>query len=117
MGSGHGSRVLNRSFTRTRLKKLIEGIDAAIEEYPLGSGTVDAGVTGIPGRNCPVDAESIQHKMDRTPKRKGKLDGFLQECETTTTGQVNLTDRDSLRRVGFAICWQRCIRIIVVQRP
>ena len=84
-----------RSFTRTKLKKLIEGIDTAIEGYLERLDTADANGTGTQDGDCPVDAEALQQKIDRIRERKGKLEGYLAECETTTTGQVNLTDRDS----------------------
>ena len=87
-----------RSFTRTKLKKLIEGIDAAITKYLErldSSDRNDPNSTAGASPEGQAEAEALRAKIDRIRDRKVKLEGYLEECETTSTGQVNLTDGDS----------------------
>ncbi|MCH7229194.1 transposase, partial [Haloferula sp. A504] len=89
-----------RSFTKTKLKKLIKGIDEAIERYTAALAEADD--ANAPVRSTPCDTKELRRKLDKIRERKGVLEGHQACCEESPTGQVDLTDPDcrQLRKGG-----------------
>lgn len=96
------------SFTKTKLKKLIGGIDKAIDRYLDQLDTTDAGDDDVATREA--DQAELQQKIERIRERRTELEGYLEQCEESDTGQVSLTDTDSVqlnkgdkRTVGYNV--------------
>jgi transposase len=81
-----------KSFTKTKLKKLLEGIDSAITRY-LDRLQEDDESNG-PVKSEQNDAEELRAKLDKIRERKAILKDYEERCEESPTGQVNLTDPD-----------------------
>lgn len=89
-----------RSFTKTKLAKLIEGIDKAIDRYTAALAQADE--ANNPVRSGEGDVKELRRKLDKIRERKIVLEGHQARCEENPTGQVNLTDPDcrQLRKRG-----------------
>lgn len=97
-----------KSFTKTKLVKLIEGIDKAVGRYLDQLDTTDAGDDAIATREA--DRAELEAKIERIKARKTELEGYLERCAQSATGQVSLSDADSVqlckgdkRTVGYNV--------------
>lgn len=90
----------SHSFTRTKLAKLIEGIDRAIGRYL--DELKEADQQDSPASGDIGDAAELRRKLDKIKERKGELTALQIRCKESPTGQVNLTDPDcrQLRKRG-----------------
>lgn len=88
------------SFTKTKIKKLLEGIDTAITRYL--ERLQEADDKDGPVRSEQSDPEELRRKLDKVRDRKAILEDYEARCEESPTGQVNLTDPDcrQLRKGG-----------------
>lgn len=88
-----------RSFTKEKLINLMESIDQNVSRYLEELESTDQqDQQGIPsGRES-----KLKEKLEKLKQRRGELEALLWECQSTPTGQVNLTDPDSrqLRKRG-----------------
>jgi transposase len=89
-----------RSFTTTKLAKLIEGIDKAIDRYTAALAEADE--AHLPVRSGEGDVRVLRRKLDKIRERKIVLEGHQTRCAESPTGQINLTDPDcrQLRKRG-----------------
>jgi transposase len=93
-----------RSFTTAKITKLIETIDSAIKRYLDALQQADQDNPpadgGSPSGKDEVD--ELQRKLAKIREKKVKLEDYRVRCETSPTGQVNLTDPDcrQLRKNG-----------------
>jgi transposase len=95
-----------KSFTRGKLEKLIATSDAATARYLDLLETTDREETKATGKGKGGGrgADQLKAKIEKIRARKTKLQGYLEDCEKSPTGQVNLTDPDSvqLRKNGVS---------------
>jgi transposase len=80
-----------RNFTKPKLHKTLEEIDAKIECYMHELDKTDADEASVPQ----LTAEALQEKIRQRRERKTPYEGLLQEMDSTGQSQVSLTDRDS----------------------
>jgi hypothetical protein len=87
------------SFTRGKLEKLIAASDAATARYLALLDTTDREETEAcgKGKSDGRGADELKAKIEKIRERKTKLQGYLEDCEKSPTGQVNLTDPDSVQ--------------------
>ena len=97
-----------RSFTKTKLIKLIAAIDKAVTAYLEQLESVD--VLEDHSDSQTTSKAELQEKLAKIKERKATLESHLQQCEESPTGQVNLTDPDSVqlckgdkRTVGYNV--------------
>lgn len=81
-----------RSFTKTKLTKMLDAIDQAVSKYLEQLDAADIEEGGAAARAC---SEKLQDKIAKLKERRGKLEHLLEQCENSETGQVNQTDPDS----------------------
>lgn len=80
------------SFTKTKIDKLIEGIDNAISRYVTDLAEADEANNSV--KSHEGDAKELRRKIDKIKARKTVLEGHRATCEKSPTGQANLTDPD-----------------------
>lgn len=78
----------SKSFTRNKLAKLIASIDRATGRYLEMLDSADASEPQVGAGG----GEEIRDKIERLKARKLQLEAYQEGCETSPTGQVNLTD-------------------------
>ena len=95
----------DRSFTKTKLSKQLEAIEKIIDQWmdkleATDRADADADDTG----------ETLQEKIERMKKRATEYETLLKQCEESDTGQVSLSDPDSIqlkkgdkKTVGFNV--------------
>ena len=81
-----------RSFTKTKINKLIEGIDKAISRYMASLAEADE--ANSPVKSDEDDVKELRRKLDKIKARKVILEAHRAGCAQSPTGQVNLTDPD-----------------------
>lgn len=103
-----GVNSKDKSFTKTKLNKLIEGIDKAIERYLERLETTDE--ADVQAESKQLERVELEEKIQRIKDRRAEYEGYLVQCETSPTGQVNLTDPESVqlakgdkRTVGYNV--------------
>lgn len=84
-----------RSFTRTKLEKLIATCDGAAARYLEQLERTDEAesATGADASGRAV----LEAKLEKIRERKTELQGYQEDCEKSPTGQVNLTDPESVQ--------------------
>jgi transposase len=89
-----------KSYTKGKLKKLLEIADRAIEDYLGQLETNDQAPS--PASDEKDDPAELQRKLDKIRARKSDLQDLQTRCEENETGQANLTDPDcvQLRKRG-----------------
>jgi transposase len=80
-----------RNFTKTKLPKMLEEIDAKTECYMHELDKTDAEEAGVPQ----LTAEAWPEKIRQLRERKTHYEGLLQEMASTGQSPVSLTDPDS----------------------
>lgn len=80
-----------RNFTKARLTKRLEEIDAKIDKYLSELDAADEQEADV---HKPTH-EELQEKIKELRERKGRYEGLKQEMEITGKSQVSLTDPDS----------------------
>ena len=85
----------SKSFTKGKLNKLIAASEAATTRYFEQLDAADEAESAA-GAGA-VDRAGLQAKIEKIRERKTKLEGHLEACEKSPTGQVNLTDPDSVQ--------------------
>lgn len=97
-----------RSFTKAKLVKLIAAIDKAVTGYLEQLESFDA-LEDRSDTQSTSKAE-LQEKLAKIKERKATLEGYLRQCHESPTGQVSLTDPDSVqlckgdkRTVGYNV--------------
>jgi len=90
-----------RSFTKTKLTKLMESIDKAVAKYLLELESADKKEQQA---TLNERVQKLPAKIEKMNKRRGELEELLKQCEESKTGQINLTDPESrqLRKNGQA---------------
>ena len=92
-----------RSYTKTKITKLLETINESITSYLEQLESTDKldNETGSTAEES-SNSEALRDKIDRMEERRKELGELLKKCGDSETGQVNLTDPDSrqLRKKG-----------------
>jgi hypothetical protein len=94
----------SRSITKGNLAKMIARIDANIAKYLTRLDQLDT--TEVPAANQATSndpAETIRQKIATISEQRQELQTHFDNCQTSPTGQVNLTDPDSV----FLKLWPR----------
>ena len=86
-----------RSFTRAKLKKLIAKAEAAAARYLELLDTTDAQEEEQGGTSGGGGRAALEAKLEKIRGRQTRLQGLLEDCGESPTGQVNLTDPDSVQ--------------------
>lgn len=81
-----------RSFTKTKLARILESIEKAVSRYLTELDTAD---NEEQAASSGEHAQMLQEKIAKLKKRRGELEELLVQCEQSPTGQVNQTDPDS----------------------
>lgn len=85
----------DRSFTKAKLQKRIEAVEAIIERWLEKLETTDQSEQGAEPTKRGGDTDALQEKIARMKKRAADYETLLKACEQSDTGQMNLTDPDS----------------------
>ena len=79
----------SRSFTKSKLQKLIKQIDTKVDEYLEHLELSDCET------QLKEDSTGLQKKIEKLKVKNKRYKELLEDCEKTSTGQVNLTDPES----------------------
>lgn len=84
----------SRSFTRGKLEKLIKQIDEAVAKY---LEQLDIADENAPSLETSKSKELLSEKLKRIREKKSNYESLLEECQESPTGQISLTDPDSIQ--------------------
>jgi transposase len=84
----------SRSFTKNKLTLMLKSIEGAVSKYLTQLDAADGDEQAVPHAK-EEGAKKLQDKIEKLKKRREKLEGLLEECGQSPTGQVNQTDPDS----------------------
>jgi len=100
----------NRSFTKKKLLKLLQEIDAKIAAYLNGLDQQDQIETKIPG----VTAASLQEKITQLQAHKAEVEKLQAQLEASGETQISLTDPDSRLMQTAAFGTDVCYNVQIV---
>lgn len=86
----------NRSFTKGNFAKMIGRIDANIEKYFTRLDEIDTEESRSSQPLSGTPAQTIREKIATIQKHREELQAHLEDCQSSPTGQVNLTDPDNV---------------------
>lgn len=99
-----------RNFTTKKLKRMIEEIEAKIEQYLKELDGQDKQEVG----QSALSAEELKEKIDRYKQRRGQYEQLKRDLEQSGESQVSLTDPQSRSmRVGHGVEVSYNVQIVV----
>ena len=99
-----------RNFTEKKLKRMIEEIDAKIDQYLKELDRQDKQEVG----QSALSAEELKEKIDRYKQRRGQYEQLKRDLEQSGERQVSLTDPQSRSmRVGHGVEVSYNVQIVV----